>query len=153
MQVHKTKYLGLSVDDSLNWNEPYKSVKGKVVGGLAALRKLKNILPQSKLLDVYRALVESHLRYANVVWGALPSTILSTLQKYQNRAFNLIESSKIKDTYNRNVLDVRELTLFDRVVMTFKIVIMLCPEGLQNIFIERSGLSNYKTRNMKILHA
>ena len=73
-QVYKTKYVGLTVDNSLTWNEQYKSVEGKVVGGLAALRKLKNILPQSKLLDVYRALVESHLRYANVVWGALPST-------------------------------------------------------------------------------
>ena len=151
-QVHKTKYLGLTVNDSLNWNEQYKSVKGKVVGGLAAVRKLKNILPQSKLLDVYRALVESHLRYANVVWGALPSTKLSTLQKYQNRAFNLIESSKIKDACNRDVLDVRELMLFDRAVMTFKIVNMLCPKGLQNKFIERCALSNYKTRNMKNLH-
>ena len=28
-QVHKTKYLGLSVDDKLSWNEQYKSVKGK----------------------------------------------------------------------------------------------------------------------------
>ena len=100
------------------------------MGGLAALRKLENILPQSKLLEVYRALVESHLKCANVVWGALPSTKLSTLQKYQNRAFNLIETSKIKDAYNRNVLDVRELMLFDRAVITFKIVNMLCPEGL-----------------------
>ena len=73
-QVHKTKFLGLTVDDSLHWNEQYISVKKKVVGGLAALRKLKNILPQSNLLDVYRVLVESHLRYANVVWGAFPST-------------------------------------------------------------------------------
>ena len=45
-QVHKTKYLGLTVDDSLTWNEQYKSVKGKVVGGLASLREFKNILPQ-----------------------------------------------------------------------------------------------------------
>ena len=42
--------------------------------------------------------------------------------------------------------------LFDRAVMMFKIVNMLCPEGLQNKFIERSALSNYKTRNMKNLH-
>ena len=122
------------------------------MGGLVAFRKLKNILSQYKLLDVYRALVESHLRYANVAWGALPSTKLSTLQKYQNRAFNLIESSKIKDAYNRNVLDVRELMIFDRAVMTLKIVNMLCPEGLQNKFIERSAISNYNTRNMKNLH-
>ena len=138
-QVHKTKYLGLTVDDSLNWNEQYKSVKGKVVGGLASLRKLQNILPQSQLLDVYRALVESHLRYANMVWGALPSAKLSTLQTYQNRALNLIESSKIKYIYNRNVLDVGELMVFDRAVMTLKIVNMLCPEGLQNKFTERSA--------------
>ena len=42
--------------------------------------------------------------------------------------------------------------LFDRALMTFRIVNMLCPEGLQNKFIERSALSSYKTRNMKNLH-
>ena len=42
--------------------------------------------------------------------------------------------------------------LFGRAVRTFKIVNMLCPEGLQNRFTERSALSNYKTRNMKNLH-
>ena len=73
-----------------------KYCEPEVVGGLAALRKLKNILPQSKLLDVYRALVENHLRYANVVWGALPSTKLSTLQKYQNRAFNLVSGQAVQ---------------------------------------------------------
>ena len=60
--------------------------------------------------------------------------------------------SKIKDAYSRNVLDVRELMLSDRAVMTVKIANILCPEGLQNKFIERSALSNYKTRNMKNLH-
>ena len=29
---------------------------------------------------------------------------------------------------------------------------MLCPEGLQHKFTERSALSNYNTRNMKILY-
>ena len=52
-QAQKTKYLGLIVDDSLSWNEQYRSVKEKVVCGLATLRELKNnILPQSQLLDV-----------------------------------------------------------------------------------------------------
>ena len=127
-------------------------MKGKVAGGLASLRKLKNILPQSQLLNVYQALVESHLRYANVVWGALSSTKLSTLQRYQDRAFDLIESSKIKDDYNKNILNVNQLMTFDRAVMTFKIVNQLCPESLQNKFIERSALSKYNTRNMKDLH-
>ena len=41
---------------------------------------------------------------------------------------------------------------FDRAVMTFKIVNQLCPEGLQNKFVERSTLSKYNTRNMNDLH-
>ena len=56
-QVHKTKYLGLTVDDKLCWDEHYESVKEKVIGGLASIRKLKNILSQSQLLNVYQALV------------------------------------------------------------------------------------------------
>ena len=42
--------------------------------------------------------------------------------------------------------------VFDRAVMTFKIVTMVCPESLQNDVTERSALSNYNTRNMKDLH-
>ena len=42
--------------------------------------------------------------------------------------------------------------LFDRAVITFKIVNMLCPEGLQNKVIERSALSYYKTRNITNLY-
>ena len=151
-QVHKTKYIGLTVDDKLCWDENYKSVKGKVVGGLASIRKLKNILPQSQLLNVYQALVESHLRYANVIWGTLSDTKISTLQKYQNRALDLIESSKMKDAWNKNLMNITQLTTFDRAVMTYKIFNQLCPEGLQNKFIKRSVISKYTTRNRRDLH-
>ena len=144
-QFHKTKYLGLTIDDQLSWKVQYKSVRGKLAGGLASLRKLKDILRQSQLLNVYQALVESHLRYANVVWVALSKTKLSTLQRYQDRTFDLIESSKIKDAYKKNIHNVNQIMTFDRAVMTFKIVYQLFPEGLQNKFIGRSAMSKYKT--------
>ena len=127
-------------------------MKEKVVGGLASIRKLKNILPQSQLLNVYQALVESHLRYANVIWGALSDTKIGTLQKYQNRALDLIESSKVKDAWNKDLMNINQLMTFDRAVMTYKIVNQLCPAGLQNKFIERSVISKYNTRNRRDLH-
>ena len=40
--------------------------------------KLK--VPQFQLLNVHQGLVETHLRYANVVWGALSDDKLRTLQ-------------------------------------------------------------------------
>ena len=46
-QVHEAKYLGLTADDNMCRDAQCKSVKGKVAGGLALIRRLKSILPQS----------------------------------------------------------------------------------------------------------
>ena len=68
-KVDQVKSLGIIIDENLTWDEQYKRVKGKMSVGLSALKRLKNILPQSQLCSVYYALVESHLRYGDVVWG------------------------------------------------------------------------------------
>ena len=69
--VKETRPLGILVDEELNWNEQYSKVKEKVSGGLWSLKKLVKIVPQTQLVN--HAVVESYLRYANVVWGPLPT--------------------------------------------------------------------------------
>ena len=96
-RVTKTKYLGLNIDENLSWKDQYKKVNAKVKSGLSALRKMKDILPQSKLAAVYRALIESHLRYGNIIWGCISDTKINTLQKLKSRAKTLIEKAKYKD--------------------------------------------------------
>ena len=75
-RVKKVKYLGVTVDENLSWNEQYKSLQGKIKNALSSLQKLKNILPQSKLDQVYKALLESHLRYNDELWGSLSTQSL-----------------------------------------------------------------------------
>ena len=91
-RVDKTKYLVEVVDETLGWEEQYESIMKKVAGGLAAMKKLKGILRQLMLFQVYTALVESNLRYAEVVLGTLSSTIISALQRLQNRVFEISEA-------------------------------------------------------------
>ena len=67
-------------DEHLNWDGQFKSVKSKTCGGLASLKKLKNILSQSKLCRIYYAIVESHLRYADIICGSIPARKIETLQ-------------------------------------------------------------------------
>ena len=64
-----------------------------VVLDLSALKRLKNIVPQSQLCSVYYALVESHLRCGDVVWGSLCKTKLAALQHLQSRAWSIIENA------------------------------------------------------------
>ena len=96
-RVTKTKYLGLKLDENLSWKDQYKSVKAMDQSCLSAIRKLKDFLPQSKLVAVYGALIESHLRYGNILWGCISDTKHDAPQKLQSRAKFLIENSKYKD--------------------------------------------------------
>ena len=120
-RVAKTKSLGVVVDE-VNWDNQLSKVKGKMSGGLRSLRKLKNLIPQSQLDHVYRALVESHLRYANVIWGSLPKSKSNTLQRLQDRARSIIDNVRQKDGWSHNWLTVEQLIKFDQSITTYKII-------------------------------
>jgi len=98
-RVVKAKSLVVIVDEGIKWKNQFKSLTGKL-GGLSSLKKLKNVLPQSKLCDVYRALFESHLRYGNVEWGSLSSTEVQTLQRCK---IGLYQLSKVQDLRTRGL--------------------------------------------------
>ena len=66
-RVLKSKSSGQIVDANLKWDEHYKIVKGEICAELLSLRKLRGILAKSKLCNVYQAVLESHLRYADVI--------------------------------------------------------------------------------------
>ena len=135
------------VDEYLNLADQIKSVESKTCARLDSLKKLKNILPQSKLCNVYYAIVESNLRYADVMWGILPVRKFKTLQRLQNRAQLIIETARVKDDWSCDSLNVSNQISFDRLVMMYKIINKLSPESLLDKFQLRSVHSKYETRN------
>ena len=139
------------MSENLSWNQQYKIVKGKLKGGLNSIRKLRHMLPQSKQFQVYRALVESHLRYGNLLWGHLSVTKLHKLQKLQDRAITLIQSAPIKETIPSATLSVEELIKYDQAVMVRKILNEQCPEIFKQKFTKRSQISTYETRRLNDL--
>ena len=150
-RVPKSKALGVVIDESLTWDNQFKAVHSKICGGLSALKKLKDIIPQSQLCSVFHAIVESHLRYADIIWGSLSKTKLDTPQHLHNRAHSIVENTRIKDEWSSNWLTAENLIRFDRSVMTYKILNKLSPESLWHKFQYRSMYSNYETRNCKDL--
>ena len=103
------KSLGIIVDEGLNWERQYKTVHNRSRGGLQSLRRLKSILPQPSLNYVYRALIESHIRYADVIWGSFSNTKIEFLQRLQDRAVSIIHTSRIKTTGHQNFFQLTSL--------------------------------------------
>ena len=80
-RVEKTKYLEIIINENLDWDEQFKRIRIKINTGVTSIKRLKNILPQSQLCCVYYGLVESHLRYGDVVWGSLNRAKVIVLQR------------------------------------------------------------------------
>ena len=103
-------------------------------------------------MEAYYALVERLLRYENVVWGSVSDAKMEALQQQQTRAFDIIDSSRLKDSWEHRSLNVNQLMNFDRLGITYKILNNLYPETLQNKFQERFSISKYNTRNSRNIH-
>ena len=58
-RMEKAKSLGVIIDEKLNFEEQFRRTKRKISGGLAALKRVKNAIPQSQLCNVYYALTET----------------------------------------------------------------------------------------------
>ena len=68
-KVEHLKFLGLHLDSHLTWSPHVDYVAGKLNSAYFAIINLKGVLSQGQLLNVYYALVYSHLKYMVLYWG------------------------------------------------------------------------------------
>ena len=74
--VNNAKYLGITLDNRLNFREHIKITETKVARSVGILSKLKYYLPESAMLQLYYPLVHSQLMYGVAVWGNTFPSIL-----------------------------------------------------------------------------
>lgn len=85
-----TKYLGITLDNQLNFKEHIKSLEKKINKGVGILGKLKTILPSKTLVTLYYALLHPHLMYGIATWGSTCTTYKNKLRSTQNKAIKII---------------------------------------------------------------
>ena len=150
--IQETKYLGVQIDNSLNWKEHIKTVSTKVSRAIGFPKHAKAFLPQETLKTLYTDIVEPHLRYCCSVWGCAGLTELNQLQKLQNRAARIITSSNF-DTPSRPLIDqlgwktIDELLASETKTMVFKSLHELAPQYFCDLFTRNSKSSSYVLRN------
>ena len=92
-----TKSLGFYIDQHLDWEDHINHVIRKASAGIAILRATSRYLPMDALQTIYRSLVESHIRYGNVVWGSCGEVLSTKLLKIQNRAARIVTRSEFDE--------------------------------------------------------
>ena len=64
------KYLGILIDDEFSFKSQITHLKSKISRSVGVIAKLRYYLPPETLLNLYFALVHSHLLYGQPVWAS-----------------------------------------------------------------------------------
>ena len=89
-QVKETVFLGVIMDENLNWKSEISHVADKVSKCTGIIRKSSFYLSTKTLRTLYFSLVYPHLFYCNLVWASSYRTNLICLQILQKRVIRTI---------------------------------------------------------------
>jgi len=91
-ETKEIKYLGLIIDSNLKWDKHSQYLQKQLKLLAYKFYILKPVLTKKLLIMLYRTLVQSRLRYCNIVWGGLYNEHLKPL--------NMVHKQIIKTMLN-----------------------------------------------------
>ena len=107
-RIKNTKFLGVHIDDKLQWNVHVSKLLLKLKRNLNLLKVGKNYLNSHAKRIIYFAHWQSHLNYCLSVWGnSVSDSTIQKLQKLQDRCVALIGGNESKE--RTKILTVRNL--------------------------------------------
>ena len=86
-------FLGLNIDDKLDWKEHIKYIKRKLYSGCFGLGSCKYFLPYKAKSLIFNSLVMSHLTYGIVAVGCASNRDLASLARLQKKAICHVHNS------------------------------------------------------------
>lgn len=89
------KFLGVTIDSHMNWNEHVKNVSIKLSRACYSLRQLSKIVNRETLITAYYANFHSIIKYGIIFWGGSHRQNVFTIQK---RAVRIISELGYRDS-------------------------------------------------------
>ena len=107
---HEARFLGVIMDESLNWSCHVKAVQSKMSRYVGIMYKIKKFLPLNARQQIYHSFVQSYVNYCSLVWGFTAKSNIDSLftkkglyvQSYQVLLIINIRMVKYQVTLNRN---------------------------------------------------
>ena len=65
----EARFLGVIVDESLNWTKHIKTIQSKMSHYVGIMYKIKKYIPLKARLKKYHSFVQPHLNFCSLVWG------------------------------------------------------------------------------------
>ena len=109
------KYLGVHLDEHLNWKSHIFSLATKLQRANGVLSKIRHYVPLNSLINIYHGIFASHIRYACQLWGLRDNSVTHRILTLQKTALRLITFSDPRSPSSPIFAQLKLLKLFDLV--------------------------------------
>jgi len=92
-RADSTKYLGMHLDNKLNWDKHISKLESKLSCYSGIFYRIREYLSTNELKMIYFSLVYSHLQYAIGAWDSAIKTSLHRLNTIHNKIIKTISWS------------------------------------------------------------
>ncbi len=148
----KIKYLGIIMDDRLNWKHHITELSKVLNKSIGIIFKMRILCPQHVLLSLYYSLVHSHLSYGACVWGFGNKLYLNKLRHLQKRVVRTIANAEYNEHTKPLFEKFKILKLKNMIKMKFACIMWDfdhgdLPKCFSDYFSLVSKTHNYQTRS------
>ena len=120
------------------------------------INRVNHLLPIKHRIQLYKALIEPHFSYGDIVWGGCSKSSASSLQKAQNFAARSILGKKKSYSASTALTELKFLNLEQRrtvhaAVFSHKSLLQKHPQNLNSTYKNQLSTANTRSAaNMKL---
>ena len=157
MEVNETKFLGVIIDNNLNWKPHITYISEKVAKGIGIILKARKVFNNETLSTLYFTLLYPYLNYCIHVWGRAYNTHLKDLFVLQNKVIRIINGvpPRTNTEYlyiQHSVLTVKRLYYYNIGLFMYKYSNSMLPEMFNIYFNKIEDTHSYNTRKSAASH-
>ena len=156
-RTRKSKFLGVIIDQNLNFFDHIQYIKGKISRSIGILYKSKSYLKPKTLLTLYYAFTYPYFTYCLTIWGNTFGTYLDPLLKLQKRAIRILcgaqKYARTEPLFSKlKLLTLSELYIYSVEKFMYKYHQSKLPNIFTNFFTYNRDIHTYHTRQHDLLH-
>ena len=150
-RVKSIKFLGILLDENINWRHHLSELSKKLARTCGVLHKSRHLLPTNVLICLYNSLFSSFLSYGIVVWGQTFPSYLEPILKLQKRAVRTISNQPTHSNSapifnNLRLLRVTEIFQMKLLTFVYESVNKISPPCFHSFFKPNSSIHHHHTR-------
>ena len=117
-KVTSTRFLGIWIDDQLNFQKQYEVLHNKLNDTLKALRAVRSLLNYKSKLLIYHSLFQSHVNYCTIAYfDKFNKSQINNLLLLQKKAIRTIFQAR-NNVHTQKLFQLANITPIDRIYET-----------------------------------